>query len=412
MSEPERRLAAILSADVVGYSRLMAEDEDATVRTLQAYREEIELLLRQHRGRLVDFTGDNFLAEFSSTLHAVEAALEIQRVLAVRDPDTDPERRLRFRIGVHLGDVRVEGERLFGDGVNVASRLEALADPGGICVSAEVHGQVHRRVAMDFEPLGEQRVKNIPDPVTAYKLTAGLGLPAAPPVPAGSPVGWAALGGGAVALIVLAAGFFSDVGPGAAPEAPLRTGPAVVLLMDTPAPRGVYDADTAARGGSNADDLNDLLRDLPVELYKETLTSSWDREAHVLRQEPDLILIHRSAFFHSMAREFGYAYPPFPSEQAEADSGRLYRIANDKLVALLGIVGTRSPHTRFVVYSRSSGWPAAWTAEVESRFPSLKGRVFTMVVPGGEADGNFRKPEAGHAMRRQVAAVLGLAPEE
>jgi hypothetical protein len=181
--------------------------------------------------------------------------------------------------------------------------------------------------------------------------------------------------------------------------------------MDTAAPHGVYDADTAARGGSNADDLNDLLRDFPLKLYKETLTSSWDREAHVLGQEPDLILIHRSAFFHSMAREFGYAYPPFASEQAEAEFARLYRIADDKLMALLGIVGTRNPHTRFVVYSRSSGWPEPWTRALESRFPSLAGRVVTLEVPGGEADGNFRKPEAGDAMRRQVAALLGLSPD-
>ena len=127
-----------------------------------------------------------------------------------------------------------------------------------------------------------------------------------------------------------------------------------MVLMDTPARAGVYDAQTAARGGTNADDLNELLRDLPLELHKETVTSTWDREAHVLRQEPDLVLIHRSAFFHSMNLEFGYGYPPFPSEQAEIDWQRLYRTADDKLVAFLGVVGIAPRDTRPTRRLRSS----------------------------------------------------------
>ena len=125
----ERKLAAILSADVVGYSRLMAEDEAATVRTLTAYREQIGALVREHRGRLVDFTGDNFLAEFPTATDAVEAAAEIQRVLKARNAAVPAGRAMEFRIGVHLGEVRVEGERLYGDGVNIAARLEGLAEP-------------------------------------------------------------------------------------------------------------------------------------------------------------------------------------------------------------------------------------------------------------------------------------------
>ncbi len=131
----DRRLAAILSADVVGYSRLMAGDEGATVSTIAAYREEVGLLVRQHRGRLVDFTGDNFLVEFSTATAAVGCAIEIQGVLGVRNARLPAERRMQFRIGVHLGEVRVEAKRLYGDGVNIAARLQALAEPGGICVS-------------------------------------------------------------------------------------------------------------------------------------------------------------------------------------------------------------------------------------------------------------------------------------
>ncbi len=169
-AEVERKLAAILSADVVGYSRLMAEDEAGTIRTLGAYRDEIRLLVEQHRGRVADFTGDNFLAEFPTALDAVECAVEVQRVLKARNAGLPEGRRMEFRIGAHLGDVAVEGARLYGDGVNIAARLEGLAEPGGICISDDVLHQVQRKLELDFDDLGEQTVKNIPDPVHAYML--------------------------------------------------------------------------------------------------------------------------------------------------------------------------------------------------------------------------------------------------
>ncbi|MBW2416093.1 MAG: hypothetical protein JRG76_16465, partial [Deltaproteobacteria bacterium] len=180
----ERKLAAILSADVVGYSRLMAEDEADTVRRLTAYRTEITNLVAEHRGRVVDFTGDNFLAEFPTATEAVEAAAEIQRVLKARNAAVPAGRAMEFRMGVHLGEVRVEGERLYGDGVNIAARLEGLAEPGGTCISATVLEQIRRKLELDFDDLGSQQVKNIPDPVHAYLLrereaespAAGTGL--------------------------------------------------------------------------------------------------------------------------------------------------------------------------------------------------------------------------------------------
>ncbi len=175
--EVERRLAAILSADVAGYSRLMAEDEDGTVRTLRAWREQVSALVAEHRGRLADFTGDNFLAEFPAASDVVECAIEIQRVVAARNTALPEDRRLRFRIGVHLGDVRREDGRLFGDGVNIAARLQALAEPGGICMSAAVYEQVRSKLAMACKDLGEQALKNISTPVRAYRLR----VPDAPP---------------------------------------------------------------------------------------------------------------------------------------------------------------------------------------------------------------------------------------
>jgi class 3 adenylate cyclase len=166
----ERKLAAILSADVVGYSRLMAEDETATIRTLQAYWTQIAELVPAHRGRVVDTAGDSVLAEFPTALDAIETGVEIQRVLQTRNAALPEGRRMEFRIGIHLGDVATDGERLYGDGVNIAARLEGLAEPGGICVSGEVHGQVQSKVGVEFQDLGDQQVKNIPRPVRVYRV--------------------------------------------------------------------------------------------------------------------------------------------------------------------------------------------------------------------------------------------------
>ena len=174
----ERKLAAILSADVVGYSRLMAEDEAATIRTLESYRDQVSNLVSEHRGRVADFTGDNFLAEFPTALDAVEAAVEIQRVLEVRNAGRSEERRMEFRIGIHVGDVTTDGERLYGDGVNIAARLEGLAEPGGICISGTVRDVVRGKVDFPYEDLGEQSVKNIPGTVHVFRLLAQARAPA------------------------------------------------------------------------------------------------------------------------------------------------------------------------------------------------------------------------------------------
>jgi len=171
VSEPvERKLAAILSADVVGYGRLMAEDEAGTIRTLADYREEIAVLIRQHRGRVVDMAGDSLLAEFPTATDAVSCAVETQGVLKVRNAAVLQDRRMEFRVGVHLGEVRVEGDRIYGDGVNIAARLEALAEPGGICISRAVHDQVESKLDLRCKDLGEQSLKNIPKPVHVFRV--------------------------------------------------------------------------------------------------------------------------------------------------------------------------------------------------------------------------------------------------
>src|SRR2546422_1366704 len=165
----ERKLTALLSADVKGYSRLMGEDEEATIRTLTAYRQLMAILIAQHRGRVVDSPGDNLLAEFASAVDAVRGAVEIQRELRVRNAELPPERRMEFRIGINVGDVVVEGERLYGDGVNIAARLESLAEPGGLCIAGTVYDQVENKLSLTYEYLGEQTVKNIAKPVRVWR---------------------------------------------------------------------------------------------------------------------------------------------------------------------------------------------------------------------------------------------------
>ncbi len=172
-----RKLAAIFSTDVAGYSRLMGDDEEATIRTLTAYREVISSLIQHHRGRVVDAPGDNLLAEFASVVDAVRCAVEIQQELKAKNAELPEHRQMRFRVGINLGDVIVEGERLYGDGVNIAARLESLAEPGGICISGTVHDHVKNKLALSYEDLGEQVVKNIADPVRVYRVSEAIPSP-------------------------------------------------------------------------------------------------------------------------------------------------------------------------------------------------------------------------------------------
>jgi len=166
----KRKLTAILSADVKGYSRLMGEDDQTTVRTITAYREVITEVVEKHRGRVVDSPGDNILAEFASVIDAVSSAVEIQEELKARNAELPEERKMKFRIGVNLGDLIHEEERIYGDGVNVAARVESLAEAGGICVSGTVFDHIENKLPLGYEYLGERSVKNITKPVRVYKV--------------------------------------------------------------------------------------------------------------------------------------------------------------------------------------------------------------------------------------------------
>src|SRR5512139_2433873 len=202
----KRKLTAILSADVKGYSRLMGVDEVGTIRILETYRGVISDLIQKKGGRVVDSPGDNVLAEFASVVDALESAVEIQKELKVRNADRSESRRMEFRIGINLGDVVEEGERIYGDGVNIAARIEGLAEGGGICISGTAFDQIGKRLPLGYEYMGEQEVKNIEKPVRVYRVLME-------PEQAGKVIGekrpkrtqwrWAQA---AVALLVLVAG--------------------------------------------------------------------------------------------------------------------------------------------------------------------------------------------------------------
>jgi adenylate cyclase len=203
-----RKLAAILIADVKGYSRLMGEDEAATLQTLAVHKALIETFVQKYQGRVLSSPGDNLLAEFASVVDAVECAVAVQRELQARNSELPVHRRMEFRIGINLGDVIVNGEQLYGDGVNVAARLESLAEGGGICIAGSVYEQIKAKLAVGYEDMGLQAVKNIAEPVRVYRIRAHSGVPAAAviqqnPRAVGSRLRWGLV---ALALLVFLGG--------------------------------------------------------------------------------------------------------------------------------------------------------------------------------------------------------------
>jgi class 3 adenylate cyclase len=169
----ERRLATILSADVAGYSRMMGVNEEATVQTLRGHRAVFDAMLKQHRGRVFNTAGDAILAEFPSAVDAVRCATEIQTALQTRNEHLPPELKMQFRMGINLGDVVVQDGDLLGDGVNVAARIQTVAEPGGVCISGSVYDQIQNKLSLQFRTLGEQQFKNIGQPIRTFTITHG-----------------------------------------------------------------------------------------------------------------------------------------------------------------------------------------------------------------------------------------------
>ena len=233
----QRKLTTILAADVVGYSRLMEVDEERTLGTLKAYREVIDQLAAKHGGRVFGGAGDSLVAEFGSAVEAVRCALSMQEDLAVRNAELAEERRMIFRIGINVGDVMVDGDNLFGDGVNVAARLEALAEPGGICIAASVFEQVKNKLSLGFEEMGPQEVKNIAEPVSAYRLVPGSVSVSAGAMAAAKPTGgrrWRMPAIATAAVVVVVAGGLATWRLGAPDFEPVSADGMKLSLPDKP----------------------------------------------------------------------------------------------------------------------------------------------------------------------------------
>jgi adenylate cyclase len=185
----ERKLAAIFAADVAGYSALMGRDEVGTLRMLTAYRVIIDRLIAAHRGRIFNTAGDSLVADFASAVDAVQCAVAVQEAMAQENADRPTDEQMRFRIGIHVGDIMVQGENLFGDAVNIAARLEALAEPGGICVSAAIQEPIGTKLPVEFIDIGPQQVKNIAQPIKAYRISGEtLSIKATPVVGSSLPL--------------------------------------------------------------------------------------------------------------------------------------------------------------------------------------------------------------------------------
>jgi adenylate cyclase len=184
----ERRLAAVLAADVAGYSRLMGRDEERTLAELKSLRKMlVDPMIATHRGRIVKTTGDGILVEFASVVDAARCAVAIQQEAAKQDVGKSPELRIQFRIGIHVGDIIIDDHDIFGDGVNIASRLEGIAEPGGICISDDAHRQIRGKVDITFDDMGEQTLKNIVEPMRAWQIrlanqATGAIRPSSPPI--------------------------------------------------------------------------------------------------------------------------------------------------------------------------------------------------------------------------------------
>jgi adenylate cyclase len=225
----KRKLVAILAADAVGYSRMMAADEEGTVRILSAHRAVIDGIIEFHEGRIINTAGDSVLAEFASPVQAVRCAVEIQDALETRNESLSEGQRMHFRIGVNLGDVMVKGDDLLGDGVNVAARLEGIAEPGMIYIASSVYDQIAGKLNLGFVDLGNQSLKNIDRPIRAYRIERG-GMPAPTPAPRSRTGLWI----GVIAAAVLVAGALGWRFGGRAPEAPVPQAPVAVAPVAPP----------------------------------------------------------------------------------------------------------------------------------------------------------------------------------
>ena len=377
----ERKLAVILAADVAEYSRLMGLDEVGTLRTLQAYRAILDRLIAAHRGRIFNTAGDSLMADFASAVDAVECAVAAQEAIAKENANRSEGEQMRFRIGVHLGDVIVEGSNLFGDGVNIAARLQALAEPGGICLSGAVRDQIGTRLPIVLNPLGEQRVKNIAEPLRAFKV-GGAPSSAASVKRGRTP----ALGAAAAAVILIAAGgvaWWLWAGPQGEPRPRQES-----AVQSNPAPR----LSIVVLPFAN------LSNDPEQEYFADGITD--DLTTDVARIQGSLVIARNTAFTYKgkpvdskqLGRELGVRYVLEGSVQR---SGNQVRINTQLVDAETG------GHLWAERFDRDIGNLFALQNEITSRIA----RALQLQLPIAEARRPTNNPDALDYMLRGRAVL-------
>ena len=322
-----RRLAAIVAADVAGYSRLMGLDEVGTARTLREHRKVTDALVAKHGGRLVKTTGDGVLLEFPSVVDAVECAVAVQAVMAQRNEGVPQDRRMLFRIGINLGDILIEGDDILGDGVNIAARLEGIAEPGGICISSSAYDQVRGKVAVEFTDLGEQTLKNIARPIRAYAVGPSANAHQTAPLPSSAP---------RLSIVVLP---FANIG-GDPEQEYFVDGVTESLTTDLSRISGAFviARNTAFTFKGKAVDVKKLGRELNV---RYVLEGSVQRGGNRLRV--NVQLIDAETGNHLWAERFDKPVADLFDMQDEIVS-RLANTLNAQLIAVEARRAERSPH--------------------------------------------------------------------
>ena len=381
-SSVKRRLTCILAADAVGYSKQMGQDEEGTIRVLSAHRAVIDGIIVFHQGRIVSTAGDSVLAEFSSAVEAVRCAVEIQEALKTRNDSLEEHRQMHFRVGVNLGDVVVKNEDLLGDGVNVAARLESMAEPGGICISSSVYDQITGKLDLGFQDIGEQSLKNISRPIHVYRVS-GAAPPVrparpAPPAPrARNPVPWAIA---VVVAVVIGAAVAWQGGwlRSGSTDGASRTTAASPAVLPAPAPA----AEKSAPPGGDA-----AATRAQAESDAQRLRS--DAEAIKRQAEAELARARADAEAGKAART---------KAEADAAAARMRAQAEADATRIRADAETAAARTRSDAEAAARATEAqASKAALAQRDSAAKAQTAAPVVPAAVASDKPSRPSAGSA---------------
>ena len=402
MSAPpvKRKLAAILAADAVGYSRLMAQNEEGTMRVLSAHRAVIDGIIEFHNGRIVGTAGDSVLAEFASPVEAMRCAVEIQAALKTRNDSLPEASRLQFRIGLNLGDVMVKGDDLLGDGVNVAARLEGIAEPGGICISSSVYDQIAGKLDLGFVAMGERNLKNIERPIRVYRVSAGASsAPAGVPAPRRR---WAAYGIGA--LVALGAAWMW-ARPAAPPATSLASAPAsqpkaVPAVQAAPVGKPSDAQAQSARAAEKLRESELKAEGARIAAHAQEEIAKARAEAEIARARADAATMRRDAAAELAAARTARAAPPAAVDAPTAPAPQIASAAPGAKIASAAPAPARAakPGAQWIATRRCTGF---------RRFPAFEDKVPVWFEHGEFVVEKGVAGRQGHLVLRGAPAMDG-----